>query len=261
MNAFEDVVTQWLLIEASRFVLVSTRIAAMMAVVPMPWARAPLRVRAGLVMVITFAVFDRAAVPAETSVITWSVLLLGEAVIGAAIGFVVRLFLSAPEVMGGAISPNIGLGMAQVFDPTQAAPEPILSKIFVLLAILLSLSIGVHRWLIGSVIRSFDLVPIGAPLNLAESSSVLLNLFVGAFELGVRLSLPLLAILFVVQLALAFISRAAPAMQIFSVGFAVTLLVGFGTLILTLPDTAHWLIAATSDFGSHAAQLLDALAK
>jgi flagellar biosynthesis protein FliR len=73
----------------------------------------------------------------------------------------------------------------------------------------------------------------------------------------VRIAVPVVAVLFMVQLGLAFISRAAPAMQIFSVGFAVTLAVGLSVLITTIPDTARVILVEISHVSSRMQSVLD----
>jgi flagellar biosynthetic protein FliR len=80
-------------------------------------------------------------------------------------------------------------------------------------------------------------------------------------EAGVRIAIPVLSVLFLTQVALAFISRAAPAMQIFSVGFAVTLAVGAVVLIFAVPDIGHRMIAEFSKVGQHVESILVALSE
>jgi flagellar biosynthetic protein FliR len=75
----------------------------------------------------------------------------------------------------------------------------------------------------------------------------------------VRIAVPVVAVLFMVQIALAFIARAAPALQIFAVGFAVTLGVGFLVILLCLPDTGQLLLAEMSRVDSRIETLLAAL--
>jgi flagellar biosynthetic protein FliR len=77
-----------------------------------------------------------------------------------------------------------------------------------------------------------------------------------ALASGVRVAIPFIAILFMAQIALAFISRAAPAMQIFSVGFAVTMATGGLVMILVLPDLGFELLGEVSRSGSKIETLL-----
>lgn len=86
-----------------------------------------------------------------------------------------------------------------------------------------------------------------------------MRLVATAISSGIRIAIPVLALLFITQVALAFISRAAPAMQIFSVGFAVTLTVGAVALILILPDIGRELIVEMSYVGRQLEQVAAAM--
>ena len=80
-----------------------------------------------------------------------------------------------------------------------------------------------------------------------------------ALATGVRIAIPFIAILFMTQIALAFISRAAPAMQIFSIGFAVTMATGALVMVLVLPDLGYELLGEVSRSGGKIETLLAAL--
>ena len=121
---------------------------------------------------------------------------------------------------------------------------------------MLALLVGVHRVVIGSLLVSFKLIPPGSVADARQSVPVLLEYSALALSAGVRLALPVIAILFITQVGLAFISRAAPAMQIFSVGFAVTLIVGVLVLFLILPDFAHEFLAEASHLTSQLENVL-----
>ena len=114
------------------------------------------------------------------------------------------------------------------------------------LAVLLGCLVGLHRVVIGAVIGSFQAVPAGTIQSTSNLTELVLALTGDAVGTGVKLAIPLIAVLLVTQVALAFVSRAAPAMQVFSIGFAVTLAVGALILIATLPDMAYDVAADTS---------------
>jgi flagellar biosynthetic protein FliR len=117
----------------------------------------------------------------------------------------------------------------------------------------------VHRVLLGSVLASFRVLPPGTVVDSGRFAPSLVTLSAAALESGIRIALPLLGALFVSQVALAFISRAAPAMQIFSVGFAVTLSVGCLILVMVLPDIAHEMASELSRVGPEIDDLLVSL--
>jgi flagellar biosynthetic protein FliR len=244
--------------EAGSFFLETVRITGLIIVAPLPWTIAPARFRAVLVLLLTLAAHGANVapqhVPGSSELIAFAV--ASEFVLGAALGFVVRLLVAIAEMVADVIAPQIGLGAAQIFDPQTSASATPLTGLFRNLAVFLALIAGVHRVVIGSLLVSFRLIPPGAVASAEQSVPVILQLSAQALAAGVRLALPVIAILFITQVALSFISRAAPAMQIFSVGFAVTLTVGMLVVFLILPDFGHEFLAEASHVGTQIETLL-----
>lgn len=136
----------------------------------------------------------------------------------------------------------------------------VLAQLFRYLAILLAVLVGVHRVVINALITSFQVFPVGHVPNPGLAFEVILRMSADILAAGVRIAIPMIAVLFMTQIALAFISRAAPAMQIFSVGFAVTLAVGSVVLVLMIPDTGYRLLAEFSRVGPQIESILMAMA-
>jgi flagellar biosynthetic protein FliR len=260
-----NAVEAWLRLESMLLALELARVVGVLAVAPLPWSLAPLRVRAALALMLAGVAHGVSALPAvATPTATWSVESValavgGELLVGAAMGFIVRLAIAAAEIAADVASPLIGLGVAQVFDPGLGGAQPLLAKLYRNFAILLALLLGVHRVLLGSLLESFRVIPAGHWVDVGLATPVIIEVSGQILATGVRLAIPVIAVLFVTQLALAFVSRAAPAMQIFSIGFAVMLAVGTAILILVLPDTAYGLLAELSRTGLRIETLLTAL--
>jgi flagellar biosynthetic protein FliR len=235
-----------LLSEVRGFALTVARIAGLIVITPLPWAVAPARVRAALVVVLAFVAHSLGSPIQSGGVLDTA---LGGALefgVGATMGLVVRLSIAVAEVAGAALSPLIGLGAAFVFDPHSKAQESILESALKNFTLLLATIAGVHRIVLGALLESFKVVPVGFSFQLDAAAPVVIKLTSECIASGVRIAMPLIAILFITQVALAYISRAAPALQIFSIGFAVTLAVGFVCLALVLPDMAQRLLAELS---------------
>ena len=238
--------------ELGSFALEMARITGLVVVSPLLWLDAPKRIRAAIVVLLTFLVHGQGKVaPAIVGAPELAAVgVFGELALGAAMGFIVRLVLSVAEVAANAASPLIGFGIAQVFNPATGDTDTVLTALMRQLALWIALLTGLHHVVIGTLLASFQAVPVGTliapsrvfPLMLEASSNVL--------STGVRLALPLMAVLFMVQVALGFVSRAAPAMQIFSVGFAFTLVTGGVVLALSLPDFGRELAAELSFVGT-----------
>jgi flagellar biosynthesis protein FliR len=244
--------------EAALLVLEAIRVSGMIIVAPLGWTQAPNRVKAALVVLLTLASHGELG---TTPVIDGPLEGLafraaGEMALGVAIGFVPRLIVAAVEMAGEQIGPMMGLGVAQIFDPSSHASQNLVTSILRNLAVLLSCLVGLHRVVIGAVIGSFRVVPAGTIQSSSNLTELVLALSEGAIVTGVKLAIPLLAVLLVTQVALAFVSRAAPAMQVFSIGFAVTLAVGALVLLATLPDFAYDVVAEMSRAGERIEALI-----
>jgi flagellar biosynthetic protein FliR len=163
-------------------------------------------------------------------------------------GFVVRLSVSIAETAAEVVAPMMGLSATHLFDP-HAGSGTVLAVLLRHICVLAGLLVGAHRVVLGALLESFRVLPVGAVWGPSAAASPLTRLSADVLAAGVRIAIPVIAILFVAQVALAFISRAAPAMQVFNVGFAVTLAVGLAVLILLAPDMTQRLLAEWSRVG------------
>jgi flagellar biosynthetic protein FliR len=248
--------------EAGAFALEAIRLAGMIVVAPLSWSLAPQRVKVALVLLLALAVHGQSSVAPDfaSSAARIAAAVGSEFLLGVAIGMVVRLVVAGVEVAAEQIALMMGLGIAQVFDPQVHGSHNVLSGIMRNFALLVGVSVGLHRIVLGATIASFQIAPVGSLVGLGSYGPTFLTLGGLVFSTGIRLAMPVLAVLFMVQIALAFVSRAAPAVQIFSVGFAVTLGVGAFVLVLVLPDLAYEIAADMSQIGSRVEAVL-ALAK
>lgn len=244
--------------EAALLVLEAIRISGMIIVAPLGWTQAPNRIKAALVILLTLAAHGELS---TTPVIDGPLEALafraaGEMGLGVAIGLVPRMIVAAVEIAGEQIGPMMGLGVAQIFDPSAHGSQNVITSILRNLAVLLGCLVGLHRVVIGAVLGSFQAVPAGTIQGTSNLTELVLALTTDAVGTGVKLAIPLIAVLLVTQVALAFVSRAAPAMQVFSIGFAVTLAVGALILIVTLPDMAYDVAAEMSRAGERIESLV-----
>lgn len=243
--------------EISLFALNCSRIAGLIMVAPLAWAHAPNRIKVVLVLLLSVVAqgqVTRAIIPDSTLLLATA--LVSELGIGLLIGMVVRFALAAAEICGETISPAMGLGMAQAFDPTTQSHGTQISSMLRYFVVLLALLLGVHRLLLGGLLAGFRLLPVGTVGSFEGTASGLQALSSAAINAGVRIALPLVAVLYMTQIALAFIARAAPQMQVFNVGFAVMLAVGLSLFALMMPDFARAFTVEWSLVPSHIEQLL-----
>jgi flagellar biosynthetic protein FliR len=155
-----------------------------------------------------------------------------EILIGVAIGMVVQLTFEALTFAGQTISLTMGLGFATLVDPQRGANTMVLGQMFMIFGILTYLAINGHLVLLGALAESFHNLPIGAA-HIDRNFFWSVALW-GArvFETGLLIALPAVIALVIVNLALGVVTRAAPQLNLFGIGFTITLLCGFFVLIV-----------------------------
>jgi len=155
--------------------------------------------------------------------------------VGIAIGFTVRLVFVAVELAGEVIGLQMGLNFASFFDPASNAQVSAVARFFGHMSMLLFVVINGHLMILMAVIKSFDRFPVDG--NFLQSLAQLRVYEVGAslFASALWIALPMIALLLFVNLTLGIISRVAPQMNIYAVGFPVTLTVGMLGIAATLP--------------------------
>jgi flagellar biosynthetic protein FliR len=176
------------------------------------------------------------ALPAADPLSMAGVMILAqELLIGLAMGFSMRIVFAAVEMAGEVASMTMGLGFATVFDPQSKGRSSAVSQFIALVATMAFLSVNGHLALLEVLAESFVSLPVTAtpmsssmPLQLVKWGSVI-------FSTGLQLSLPIVAALLITTVALGILTRAAPQLNIFGIGFPISLGVGLLLLSQTLP--------------------------
>jgi len=214
------------------------RISAMMMAAPVFGARMlPVRIR--ILMALSVSILTVPLLPAVPAVdpisLAASNILLQQILIGVATGFIIQMVFQSLVIAGEAIANGMGLGFARMVDPANGVQVPVISQFFVVLATLLFVILNGHLLLIELIVRSFQILPIGeSGLSLPAIKSVVNwagQMFIG----GLMISLPAVTALMVVNISMGVITRAAPQLNIFAVGFPLMILLGFIFLAATLP--------------------------
>jgi flagellar biosynthetic protein FliR len=155
--------------------------------------------------------------------------------LGVLMGLTLQVVVAAVVVAGQTISNSVGLSMATLIDPN-TGNVPVLSQFLVILSTLIFIGLGGHALLIGMVIDSFSSMPIGKSL-LSPSAWTGLAAWSSMIFLGALLTaLPVVVTMLFINMGLGITTRAAPALNIFSVGFPALLLAGFAIMIMSLPS-------------------------
>jgi flagellar biosynthetic protein FliR len=161
-------------------------------------------------------------------------MILGQQIfIGAAIGLTVRLVFAAIDVAGSFIGMQMGLSFALFFDPNSGGQSAVLADFMSMVAALLFLTLDGHLILVDLMVRSFEWLPVGTGVN-GQGWSFIPRAGAAIFATGFLLSLPLLAVLLVSNTAMGVLTRASPQLNLFAVGFPVTMSVGFFSFTLLM---------------------------
>ena len=247
--------------EAAIFGLSASRISGLLLAAPILWTNAPMQVRAGLVLSMAFVSHGvSGATPASLdSVERIALAVPSELLIGIAMGLVVRFCVAGVEIAGDIMSPLVGFGASTLFDPHSQTQETSLTKVLHLLCLLLLVLLGVHRVVLGTLLGSFHAIPVGSLVRPELATPELIHLSSRAIMSGLRLALPVVATLLLVQLGLGFVSRAAPSLQIFSIGFAICMIAGAIIIVSSLPELAREIGVELSQVGMRLDAVLSAM--
>jgi len=196
----------------------------------------PARIRLTTGLVIAVAVIPALPPLPEIPLQSWYALglLAQQVLIGIAIGFTMRLFFAAVDLAGEMIGLQMGLSFAVFFNPQTGGQSSVVAEFLGLVNLLVFLALNGHLMLIQIIATSFEWLPIG-DTHLQSSAWMLLARYVTVvYALGVLLALPMVAALLITNIALGVLTRAAPQLNLFAVGFPVTLSVGFFVLLFSL---------------------------
>lgn len=196
----------------------------------------PVRVRVILAGAVALLVAPLVPVPDVTPLSATGVIItVQQVVIGAALGFSLQILFDAVSLGGEVLANSMGLSLAFNLDPNNGASTPALGQLYSVLVTLIFLVLNGHLALIRTLVDGFHTLPIGtAGLGPAGLWSVVTwgsQLFSGALAV----SLPAVTALLIANLAFGVVSRAAPTLNIFSVGLPVALVFGLIVIIVGLP--------------------------
>ncbi len=218
------------------FVLVLVRSIAWIVVAPPFSMRAiPIQVKLGLAAALALAVGPGLAptsVPLETVPLIGAT--LTQVAVGLLLGFVTMLLISAVQAAGEMIDMFSGFSISAAFNPLSDTSGGVFARFYHLLALTLLFAINGHLLLVRGFITSFDAAPLSG-IAFADLSDLLIDTL-GRFVLAaVEIAAPLLAVLFLAEVALGLLSRAAPQMNIFALGFTLKIMVALGLAGLAIP--------------------------
>ncbi len=219
------------------FLFPLVRILAWLSADPLLGNRsAPVSVRVALGFVLTVAIAPTLPAPPAVALLSGEGLLIlaQQIIIGVSLGFVLRIAFAAVEFAGHFMGMQMGLSFATFFDPVNGAQTPVVAQFMVLATVLILFALDGHHLVLEALVHSFTEIPLAAmPLSRYDFAAAVRWGGV-IFMVGLQIALPVTAALLSTNLAIGMMTRAAPQLNIFAVGFPLTLGTGFLVLYFTL---------------------------
>ena len=235
MEFTEEQLSQWL----ADFLWPLARIAAMLMAAPIFSIRQiPVRFRMLLAVLITVLV--QPVLPAAPMVPVFStdalLILLQQLAIGVALGFLLQMAFNALIFGGQVMAYSMGLGFANMMDPANGVQVPVVSQFWLILAMLAFLLMNGHLVLISAIVDTFVVLPVAADGLGRAGIWELLGWASRMFAAGLVMAMPVIISLLLINIGMGVVSRAAPQLNIFAIGFPITLMTGFILIWITLPQ-------------------------
>ena len=225
----------------------AARILAMFSIAPLfGHASVPVTVKVGLGILLSIAIAP--GLPPLPDVAPFSgdglLILVQQMLIGFALGFAIRLVFAAVELAGELAALSMGLSFSSFFDPLSQSEASSISQFFGRLALMVFIASNLHLAMLATLAKSFVALPVSATPMGTGPFRLLAGYGGQVFALGLQLALPVIAALLVANLALGILNKAAPQLNLFGIGFPVTLGTGFLMISVVLPYLSAPLMTA-----------------
>lgn len=227
-------------------VLTALRVGGLLLIAPAWSAKVvPMRLRTALLVLFAVLLLPAAKATAnlETLRITPAVF-MAETAIGFMIGMAGALVIAAAEFSGELMTTTIGLSGAAIFDPLNNTQGAILQQFMQLLAVMVLLIGGGHIIMLQAVAQSFVSMPLGEPIAIGQGTHAVVLAAKSIFVTGVQFASPVIAVVLLMNLALAVLGRAAPSLNIMGVAFPLQIGVG----LITFAGSLGLIVHALSDW-------------
>jgi flagellar biosynthetic protein FliR len=239
-------------IDTAAFLILFCRVGAVIMLLPAFSEDAvPPQIRLVMALGFTFGMYgmlEPRVTPALHSGISLPLLVIGEVMVGLAIGMVVRILFSAAATAGAIAAQQVGLSSALVVDPSMGGQAPLLSRLIGLAAVVVCMGAGVHHLWIASIFGSYATFPVGGMPNAADFAQLAVSVTGQALALGVSLAAPLILYGMLFNLGLGLAARVAPSIQVFFIAQPLNLLLGLSVLAMSVGAMLTAFAAAMTSF-------------
>jgi flagellar biosynthetic protein FliR len=242
-------ITAW--VGSAMWVLV--RITSLVASAPILGSRTvPARIKLGLALVLTMVLLPVIPKAPLVDPISSAALLItiNQIIIGVAMGLALQLVFGMFVIGGQIIAYQMGLGFSQMVDPQSGMQVPVVSQFYIILLTLIFFSLDGHLALVQALSDSFVSLPVGVNGLSKDGLWALVSWGSDMYTGAIQIALPAIASILLINLTFGVVSRSAPQFNIFSIGFPITMIMGFfvimATLTTILPHITKQLSAAFS---------------
>ncbi len=245
------------------WLLVFLRVGFVLAFFPLVGERfVPARVRVLMAMVIALALAPVAPIdPAQfpLSIGGFVMLVLAEALLGFSIGFAGRLMFAIAQFSGQMAGEQMGFGMINAIDPTGSHQISVVAELMYLMAILIFLAADLHHGFLAVAADSFRTLPPGAASAGAGLTELMMGLGSTMFSLSLQLAMPVILIVFAINIGLGMIARAVPQINVFLESFPLRILGGLSIMLLSISYLAMLWENILAGMGSLLYRVMEAL--
>ena len=226
------------------FMIIFVRVMAAIAFLPIiEESKMPRIALSGLALGIATSAFFNMDVTKSyyaPNLVSYSVLLIKEMIVGLILGFVVKLFFQVYPFVGSLLSMQGGLSMSVVMDPTSGMQATQLGRLYNLGLAVIFIQSGGYHWFIQTLVESFDLIPIGKAIFTNNITMGMIETMGVYFELGLKLSMPIVGVILVVDFAMGILARTVPQMNMFVIGIPIKMIILFILLIIMMNVTSQF---------------------
>ena len=237
-----------------QFLLVFGRISGLFLSAPIYASRQiPAQVKVLLALTLAAMMSPTVSAPYKTAIDSTGMFMLAllvEMVTGYAIGLVAYLVFAGIQLAGQLIDMQMGFGIVNVVDPQSGTQLPLIGSFNYLLALLIYLGMNGHHWLLMAIHQSYQFIPVMGPNFGAGFTHYLMQLGAQMFVIALKVAAPIVTAIFIADIALGFMARTVPQMNVFLIGIPLKILAGFIMLLVFLPVYIWLLQVLFSDFFS-----------
>jgi flagellar biosynthetic protein FliR len=213
------------------FLLLLARVGSFFMVLPIfGWRAMPMRVRAGITLLMAFflAVLrpPSAPIPVELGLVAGALMMIQEVVLGLGLGLMINLLFRAVEQGGSFAAQQMGFSFSHQVNPNSGAQSKSISIFFEMAFTLFFLSLDGHHLLIGIIVRSYEVFPMAGVPHIGKLTNAVIEAGSTMLIFSIRMCAPLLAAFLMLSLVLGALARALPEMNILMISFPIRITVG-----------------------------------